>query len=409
MDPVWLDLTEVKSKRLRRVVYAILPFLTSQQLESILEQDNTLLSDESWLDIIKDFDKDFSYTISNVDISPALVLLDLLKCEEEQPKLLSSILQDINIIPKHKLIKYPSLIQLQTLLNNKVVTNTYHTQELLKDEQFKKFNGGKVHLNKYVSDLDTTYYILNNPLMPGLGLSYIPRFYSLETSTSSIDIISNLFKTTFYPKRQFNAYIKPPQVTSSKMFFRWFSDLPNAVYNFSKSHLNGFDPTPLPLWLDDIRKDIEDFTKQQYNSVLVNFYPDGSTSLSAHSDAELWLGHEFDVPSLSFGDARDIIFKQKRVHPNTLSSVKLTMSTNSLTLMQGRSTQEMWTHEIPKRTNVKWRFNLTFRQVYPKLVSKNPLKQVPEQMIIMKEEAIVPQEFLGKFNSAELYDFYEKV
>lgn len=250
------------------------------------------------------------------------------------------------------------------------------------------------------TDHEVSFSLHDNPSYPGLHLDYYPGFFNSQEVKEITDYLSRLI---FAPKRQFNRYAKPPAVTSSRVFYAWFSDLPGAVHNFSKAHLNGFDPQEFTPMLEDIRTRIEETTGIYYNSLLVNFYPDGSSALSPHSDDSKWLGKDFDVPSLSFSAVvpnkvspgeRDIIFRGKPGTEAAGKKVKLHMGNGSLTIMRGASTQLLWTHEIPARANKGWRFNLTFRDVRPELLSENPRVQKPEEMRIASQEAVRPLEMM---------------
>lgn len=241
---------------------------------------------------------------------------------------------------------------------------------------------------------EAVYSLSNVPEYPGLDIDYYPAYL---TKVEGKAIVEHIFDLTFYPKRQFNRYAKPARVTSSSVYYAWFSDLPDAIYNFSKSHLNGFTPQPFTASLNQLRERIKETTGVYYNSLLINLYKDGKSALSAHSDDSKWLGTDFDVPSLSFGEARDIIFRPK--NPNS-DAIKLLMASESLTVMKGRSTQELWTHEIPARANKKWRINLTFRDVKEDLISLNPRVQNQKEMKIAKQEAKRPQELV------DIRDFY---
>ena len=78
------------------------------------------------------------------------------------------------------------------------------------------------------------------------------------------------------------------------------------------NHFNPFQANPFTSQINHLRHRIESETKQIYNSVLINFYPDGNASLAAHSDNDPWLGEEFDVPSVSLGVTRTIVFRPKK-------------------------------------------------------------------------------------------------
>ena len=111
--------------------------------------------------------------------------------------------------------------------------------------------------------------------------------------------------------------------------------------------------------LIDIKSSIEALCKCTFNSVLANLYRDGSDSMGLHSDDEKELGHNPTIASLSLGEEREIVFKNK----NENISLKIPQLHGQLLVMHG-STQEYWKHEIKKTKKLKKpRINLTFRNI----------------------------------------------
>ena len=172
----------------------------------------------------------------------------------------------------------------------------------------------------------------------------------------------------------------------------WVSDLPRAVYRFSKSHIDPLEPEPFTPELERIRARVQKLTGKTFNSLLVNLYRGGSDSVSWHADDDPWLGANFTVPSLSIGAER--VFKLRptpvkvaKVAKASSSSgagasagvgakkaknvsVSFTLKSGSLMLMKGM-TQNGWQHSVPKTAKkIGRRFNLTFRNVVPSLISR---------------------------------------
>lgn len=111
--------------------------------------------------------------------------------------------------------------------------------------------------------------------------------------------------------------------------------------------------------LHQICRDIEQFTKTDFNSVLINLYRDGRDSNGWHSDDEKELGINPVIASLSLGAERNIKFRNDK----TKESLSLNMEHGSLILMGG-SIQHNWKHQIPKTTKrTEKRINLTFRNI----------------------------------------------
>ena len=96
-----------------------------------------------------------------------------------------------------------------------------------------------------------------------------------------------------------------------------------------------------------------------FNSVLINYYRNGSDSMGWHPDDEPELGANPTIASLSLGAPRDFILREKL---NKKHQVKINLEPGSLLLM-GTSIQNIWQHALPKRAQSAARINLTFRKI----------------------------------------------
>lgn len=136
----------------------------------------------------------------------------------------------------------------------------------------------------------------------------------------------------------------------------WHGD-PNASYRYS-----GLDNTPAD-WTQDLqylRERVQDSCGHQFNSVLLNYYRDGSDAMGQHADDELELGPEPVIASLSLGATRRLRFTHRQ---RQLDSLALDLVHGSLLLMAG-ATQRNWKHGISRtRRPCGPRVNLTFRQI----------------------------------------------
>ena len=142
-----------------------------------------------------------------------------------------------------------------------------------------------------------------------------------------------------------------PRLTS------WYGD-PGATYTYSGIQS---DPNPWNEGLLYVRDKIQDALGVHFNSVLLNWYRDGSDSLNWHADDERELGPEPIIASANFGASRDFLIRRKN-DPEKRLSIRLTHG--SLLVMMGQ-TQQNWVHSIPKRKGARGsRFNLTFRQIH---------------------------------------------
>ena len=181
-----------------------------------------------------------------------------------------------------------------------------------------------------------------------LEIEYIKDFFNKNES----DILFNLLKKDIEWKQDFiQMYGKSyplPRLTA------WYGDK-NKRYTYS-----GITMKPLS-WTREllkIRRKLEVFSQQEFNSVLLNYYRSGNDSGSWHSDDEEELGKLPIIGSLSFGGVRRFRFRNKR---NKNLSQTYELQNGSLLLMKG-ATQKFWEHEVPKtKKKVKGRINLTFR------------------------------------------------
>lgn len=136
----------------------------------------------------------------------------------------------------------------------------------------------------------------------------------------------------------------------------WYGDK-DAIYSYSS-----IDLQPLP-WTDELirlKERIEKYSGNEFNSVLLNLYRDGSDSNGWHSDDEKELGKDPYIASISLGQERVMHFK----HKTKKLKHSILLEHGSLLLMGG-PTQTYWKHQIPKSKRVlNPRINLTFRRIF---------------------------------------------
>ena len=120
--------------------------------------------------------------------------------------------------------------------------------------------------------------------------------------------------------------------------------------------------TPYP-WnseLLEIKKRADKYAKNNFNSVLLNYYRSGNDSVSWHSDDEKELGDQPIIGSVSFGATRKFRLRNKN---NKKMIHNIELENGSLLIMK-KLTQQYWEHEIPKtKKKVAERINLTFRTI----------------------------------------------
>ena len=135
----------------------------------------------------------------------------------------------------------------------------------------------------------------------------------------------------------------------------WYGDS-NSHYKYSGVvHY----PTPWTTLLLEIKNKIELNVDHKFNAVLANLYRNGHDSMGWHSDNEKELGEKPVIASLSLGQVRRMLFKDR----NTKKTYKLDLESGSLLLMRG-DTQQRFLHSITKtKKKCNPRINLTFRKI----------------------------------------------
>ncbi len=124
---------------------------------------------------------------------------------------------------------------------------------------------------------------------------------------------------------------------------------------------SGLDHLALP-WLHDLREirdTLQSEFSQVFNSVLANFYRDGSDHMGWHQDNEPALGSNPVIASVSLGQTR----RFKLRHKQTREVMAIDLTHGDVLLMQG-ACQHEYEHTLTKTAKpVAGRINLTFRQI----------------------------------------------
>jgi len=135
----------------------------------------------------------------------------------------------------------------------------------------------------------------------------------------------------------------------------WMADQGRS-YSYS-----GLKLSPHP-WNPDvlrIKARLEQLCEHSFNSVLLNYYRDGSDSVSWHADDETELGPNPIVASVSLGAERTLEFKPKF---NLTTPKKQIVLGNGSILIMGKNIQNNWLHKLPKISGtIDPRISLTFR------------------------------------------------
>lgn len=132
---------------------------------------------------------------------------------------------------------------------------------------------------------------------------------------------------------------------------------PGYPYPFSG---RTFDGKSFTSTMDEILKRINNECNCHFNSILFNYYRDGKDTISWHTDNEKVLGQDPTVGTLSFGQERPFMLRERADH-----SVKreFISSHGSLIIMEGK-TQNHWDHSVPQRMKLSNpRLSLTLRTI----------------------------------------------
>ncbi|MEO8254741.1 MAG: alpha-ketoglutarate-dependent dioxygenase AlkB [Flavobacterium sp.] len=145
------------------------------------------------------------------------------------------------------------------------------------------------------------------------------------------------------------------QLITTKRKVAWYGER-NFKYSYSNITKEAL---PWTTELEELKRLVEEKTKQTYNSCLLNLYHDGNEGMAWHSDGEKDLKKDGAIASLSFGAERKFAFK----HKTTQETISLILEYGSLLVMKDE-TQSHWLHRLPPSKKIKQpRINLTFRTI----------------------------------------------
>ena len=179
---------------------------------------------------------------------------------------------------------------------------------------------------------------------------YLPNHLPAALASEYFD---NLRNTLAWQQPSITLYGKTHKIPRLQA---WYGDA-DAHYAYSNMPMQ---PMPWTKSLLELKHICETQIKQEFNSVLVNYYRHGQDSMGMHADDEPELGEQPIIASLSLGGARNFDFK----HKQSAEKVRIRLQHGSLLVMQG-DTQHYWQHGINKsKRDMQARINLTFRKVY---------------------------------------------
>jgi alkylated DNA repair dioxygenase AlkB len=182
-------------------------------------------------------------------------------------------------------------------------------------------------------------------------------FHHFDLGVDPGDLMQALLTQVHWRSEQIQVYGK---TYLQPRLLAWYGDA-EARYTYS-----GISHQPLP-WLSELsalRQRLTDVIGSPFNSVLLNYYRDGSDSMGLHADDEPELGPEPVIASVSLGATRTLYFRHRQ--RRELETLNLPLAHGSLLVMAG-ATQRHWKHGIRKIARPCGpRINLTFRQVSPR-------------------------------------------
>ncbi|RYX84158.1 alpha-ketoglutarate-dependent dioxygenase AlkB [bacterium] len=131
-----------------------------------------------------------------------------------------------------------------------------------------------------------------------------------------------------------------------------------APYNYSQM---SYPKCPIPAALERLLAPIGDKVGWIPNNSLVNFYPDGDSTMGFHFDALEPLEEGTGVAIVSLGEQRTLTFARR---DDKGVRFEQPMPPGSLLLMPA-PVQNEWLHGVLKQAGVGSRMSLTFRRLKP--------------------------------------------
>lgn len=119
--------------------------------------------------------------------------------------------------------------------------------------------------------------------------------------------------------------------------------------------------------VNNIIPNLEKIQKPKLNSILINYYKNGNEFIAPHQDSKIVFGDKPTISILSIGEKRKFKLDKtyigllKRDKKNKKYNKEFILEDNSLFIMAG-STQLDYCHYIPKESNKKERYSLSFRE-----------------------------------------------
>jgi alpha-ketoglutarate-dependent dioxygenase alkB family protein 2 len=185
-------------------------------------------------------------------------------------------------------------------------------------------------------------------------IEYIPNFLPKEIVSTSF---SDILKEVDFLSDEESAIVMMGKKINIPRKQCGYGDK-GADYKFSGVKVEGKTWSDVPI-LNTIKEYIHEKLNIPVNFVLVNFYQNGDNYIGYHSDDEKDLNGKYPIISVSLGEERDFLLKNKstgKIHKQVLH--------NNSCLLMIPPCQQLYKHSLPKRKKaVNPRINLTFRVI----------------------------------------------
>jgi alkylated DNA repair dioxygenase AlkB len=180
---------------------------------------------------------------------------------------------------------------------------------------------------------------------------YYPNFLEPTASTT---LLQQLLLLDSFQQNEIVLFGKKMKVPRLEAYYA----LNGEQYGYSGQQLQA---EKFPLFLDELRLEVQERTGYKYNALLINYYRDGQDSNGWHADNEKTLGPNPSIASISLGAERTFELK----HLSTGQKKRILLTHGSLLHMHG-PLQHHYKHQLPKkRALTEARLNLTFRWIQP--------------------------------------------
>lgn len=184
--------------------------------------------------------------------------------------------------------------------------------------------------------------------VPDAAIAYYPNFFNDHRANEFFEKLKNEIP---WQQDNITVYGKThPQPRLTALFGN-----EGKPYSYSNIVMQPNAWNPLLVF---IKNEIEEICKENFTTVLLNYYRDGKDSNGWHADNEKELGQNPVIASISFGTERYFHLQHNTIKEQKL---KINLEHGSLLIMKG-ATQHFWKHQIPKTAKeIGPRINLTFR------------------------------------------------